>query len=73
MGISFSSDQEKNLAFIRYLVGLQWLFCAGIGLVCMFGGSIEWAYYYQAPPFGIAPKISRSCRMQQRMVYFTGE
>lgn len=32
------------------------LFCAGIGASVMYWGSIEWAYYYQAPPFGIAPK-----------------
>lgn len=32
------------------------LFCAGIGASVMYWGSIEWAYYYQAPPFGIIPK-----------------
>ncbi|QTM98770.1 BCCT family transporter [Sediminibacillus dalangtanensis] len=29
------------------------LFCAGIGSSILYWGTIEWAYYYQAPPFGI--------------------
>lgn len=30
------------------------LFCAGIGASILYWGMIEWAYYYQGPPFGIA-------------------
>jgi len=29
------------------------LFCAGIGTSLLYWGTIEWVYYYQAPPFGI--------------------
>lgn len=29
------------------------LFCAGIGSSILFWGTIEWAYYYQNPPFGL--------------------
>ena len=29
------------------------LFCAGIGAAVMYWGTIEWAYYYTSPPFGI--------------------
>ncbi|KAB7704053.1 BCCT family transporter [Bacillus aerolatus] len=29
------------------------LFCAGIGSSILYWGTIEWAYYYQTPPFGI--------------------
>lgn len=29
------------------------LFCAGIGSSILYWGAIEWAYYYQSPPFGI--------------------
>ncbi len=29
------------------------LFCAGIGSGVMYWGSIEWAYYFTAPPFGL--------------------
>ena len=30
------------------------LFCGGIGTSVVYWGTIEWAYYYQAPPFGVA-------------------
>ena len=29
------------------------LFCAGIGASILYWGTIEWAYYYQAPPFHV--------------------
>jgi betaine/carnitine transporter, BCCT family len=29
------------------------LFCAGVGSSVMYWGAIEWAYYYDGPPFGI--------------------
>ncbi|KGX91644.1 choline transporter BetT [Pontibacillus halophilus JSM 076056 = DSM 19796] len=31
------------------------IFCAGIGSSILYWATIEWAYYYQAPPFGIEP------------------
>ncbi|KLV03594.1 choline transporter [Photobacterium aquae] len=31
------------------------LFCGGIGASILFWGTIEWAYYYQSPPFQLAP------------------
>ena len=31
------------------------LFCGGIGSTVLYWGTIEWAYYYQAPPFDEAP------------------
>ena len=31
------------------------LFCAGIGAGLMYWSAIEWAYYYESPPFGAAP------------------
>ncbi|PFG13787.1 MULTISPECIES: BCCT family transporter [unclassified Bacillus (in: firmicutes)] len=31
------------------------LFCAGIGSSILYWGTIEWAYYYQGPPFGLEP------------------
>lgn len=31
------------------------LFCGGIGASILYWGLIEWAYYYQAPPFNVAP------------------
>lgn len=32
------------------------LFAAGIGSSILYWGMIEWAYYYQGPPFGITPE-----------------
>lgn len=32
------------------------LFCAGVGGGLMFWAPVEWAYYYEAPPFGIEPR-----------------
>ena len=32
------------------------LFAAGIGTAVMYWGAIEWAFYYQTPPFGIEPR-----------------
>jgi len=31
------------------------LFCGGIGTSVVYWGTIEWAHYFQAPPFGVAP------------------
>lgn len=38
---------------------LSWiamLFCAGVGAGLMYWCAIEWAYYYDNPPFGVAPR-----------------
>ena len=32
------------------------LFCAGVATGILYWGTIEWAYYYESPPFGIAPR-----------------
>ena len=36
------------------------LFCGGIGTSVVYWGTIEWAYYYQAPPFGVAAESSQA-------------
>ena len=36
------------------------LFCAGIGTGILYWGTIEWAYYYDAPPFGIEPRSTEA-------------
>jgi BCCT family betaine/carnitine transporter len=38
------------------------LFCAGIGAGLMYWSAIEWAYYYQAPPFGAEPESLEAAR-----------
>ena len=37
---------------------LSWaamLFCGGIGTSVLYWGIVEWAYYFQAPPYGVTP------------------
>jgi BCCT family betaine/carnitine transporter len=44
---------------------LSWaamLFCAGIGASILYWGTIEWAYYYQAPPFQVEPRSVEAAR-----------
>ncbi len=36
------------------------LFCAGIGTSLLYWATIEWVYYYQAPPFGIEPRSAEA-------------
>lgn len=38
------------------------MFCGGIGASIMYWGILEWAYYYQGPPFGIAPATPEAIR-----------
>jgi BCCT family betaine/carnitine transporter len=40
----------------RKLSWIAMLFCAGIGTSLLYWATIEWVYYYQAPPFGLIPK-----------------
>ena len=42
---------------------LSWvamLFCAGIGAGLIYWSVTEWAFYYQAPPFGAAPRSAEA-------------
>jgi BCCT family betaine/carnitine transporter len=32
------------------------LFCAGVATGILYWGTIEWAYYYDSPPFGVRPR-----------------
>jgi BCCT family betaine/carnitine transporter len=36
------------------------LFCAGIGAGLLYWCSIEWGYYYESPPFGVAPRSAEA-------------
>ncbi len=38
------------------------LFCGGIGASILYWGVIEWAYYYQAPPFQLEPGSEEAVR-----------
>ncbi len=43
---------EEEIEF-KTLSWASMLFCAGIGASILYWGMIEWAYYYQSPPFGL--------------------
>jgi len=61
MWISFSKHGDIHLGDVNEapeFSTFQWasmLFCAGIGSGVMYWGTIEWAYYFQSPPFHLAP------------------
>ena len=38
------------------------LFCAGVATGLLYWGTIEWAYYYDAPPFGLEPRSAEAVR-----------
>ena len=50
-------DAEPEFRTISW-VGM--LFCAGIGTSLLYWATIEWVYYYQAPPFGIEPESAEA-------------
>ncbi len=38
------------------------LFCAGVATGILYWGTIEWSYYYESPPFGIAPRSAEAVK-----------
>lgn len=42
------------------------LFCGGIGASILYWGCIEWAYYYQSPPFQLEPGSEEAVRWTDR-------
>ncbi|HEB28053.1 MAG TPA: BCCT family transporter [Porticoccus sp.] len=52
-GITLGDENEPPEFSTYSWIGM--LFCAGIGAGLMYWASIEWAYYYQSPPFGAEP------------------
>lgn len=44
----------------RTLSWIGMLFCAGIGTSLLYWATIEWVYYYQAPPFGLEPESAQA-------------
>jgi BCCT family betaine/carnitine transporter len=56
--VKFGSPDEKPE--FRTLSWIGMLFCAGIGTSLLYWATIEWVYYYQAPPFGLAPESAEA-------------
>jgi BCCT family betaine/carnitine transporter len=48
-----SENEEKEFGTFSWAA---MMFSAGIGSSILYWGMIEWAYYYQGPPFGITPE-----------------
>lgn len=46
------------------------LFSAGIGASILYWGMIEWAYYYQGPPFGIEPMTKEAIEFAATYGFF---
>ncbi len=47
------------------------LFCTGIGSCLIYWGAVEWAFYYDAPPFGVDPR-SDAAILQSRVAALYG-
>lgn len=52
-----SEHEEKEFGTVSWAA---MLFAAGIGSSILYWGMIEWAYYYQGPPFGLTPESNEA-------------
>lgn len=52
-------DDEPEFSTVSWAA---MLFCAGIGASILYWGTIEWAYYYQSPPFHVEGQTSEAAR-----------
>ncbi|WP_106495872.1 BCCT family transporter [Lentibacillus sp. Marseille-P4043] len=52
-----NEDEKKEFGTFSWAA---MLFAAGIGSSILYWGMIEWAYYYQGPPFGITPESNEA-------------
>jgi BCCT family betaine/carnitine transporter len=56
--VKFGEPQDEPE--FRTLSWIGMLFCAGIGTSLLYWATIEWVYYYQDPPFGIAAESAEA-------------
>ena len=52
-----ADDTEPEFATLSWVA---MLFCAGVGAGLMYWCATEWAYYYEAPPFGVEPRSAQA-------------
>ena len=50
-------DAKPEFSLISWIA---MIFCAGIGASVLYWGTIEWAYYYMNPPFGLEPRSAEA-------------
>ena len=48
------------------------LFCAGIGAGMLYWATIEWGFYIDNPPFGVAPRLQMRLSGPPAMGFFIG-
>ncbi len=48
-----SGDEKPEFSTLSWVA---MLFCAGVGAGLLYWCAVEWAYYYESPPFGAAPR-----------------
>jgi BCCT family betaine/carnitine transporter len=48
--------QEDDVVEFSQISWVAMLFCAGVGAGLIYWCATEWAYYYDAPPFGVEPR-----------------
>jgi len=58
--VSFGGPESEPE--FRTLSWIGMLFCAGVGTSLLYWATIEWVYYYQAPPFGIEPETAEAAQ-----------
>ena len=54
-------DQNSKPQFSTYSWASM-LFCAGVATGILYWGTIEWAFYYETPPFGVEPRSDEAIR-----------
>jgi len=53
-------DREDGRPEFSTISWVGMLFCAGVGAGLLYWCSIEWGYYYESPPFGVAPRSAQA-------------
>ncbi|MDH3751484.1 MAG: BCCT family transporter, partial [Gammaproteobacteria bacterium] len=52
--------QDQDEPEFSQISWVAMLFCAGVGAGLIYWCATEWAYYYQAPPFGAEPRSAEA-------------
>ncbi len=53
-------DRDDGKAEFSEISWIGMLFCAGVGAGLLYWCGVEWAFYYDAPPFGVEPRSTEA-------------
>jgi BCCT family betaine/carnitine transporter len=53
-------DHDDGKAEFSEISWIGMLFCAGVGAGLLYWCGVEWAFYYDAPPFGVEPRSTEA-------------